>query len=133
MSGWVLFFDGECGFCSRSARLCARLDKRRRVALSPLQGEGARGLGISHHAEGGTGTLVVLRESDGRIFLRSDGLLELARALGGGWRLFRIFGLMPRRLRDGVYRWVAANRHRLGGGAATCALDDAAVRERLRP
>lgn len=118
---WVLFYDGKCAFCSESVRLIRRLDQRQRIFFESLQGERARQLGLVHHAAD-DGTLVLLRKSDGRFFLRSDALIELARALGGGWRVFSLARFIPKSLRDRIYRWVAMNRYRILGKSA-CQFD----------
>lgn len=130
--GWVLFFDGECGFCSVSVRRVARLDRRGVVSFAPLQGELAAEHGFARYAEGG-GTMVLLRESDGRVFLRSDAVLELCRALGGPWRLLLIGRLVPRPLRDAAYRWIASRRRGFGGRTPSCDLPDPDLAKRLKP
>lgn len=62
--------------------------------------------------------------------IRSDAALAALRYLGGGWALLaRVFRLVPRAVRDGVYRWVARNRHRLSRTEA-CLLPT--VEERAR-
>lgn len=76
--------------------------------------------------------MIVLRELDGKVFTRSDAWLELARALGGGWRVLRVFQWVPRPLRDWVYQVVADNRHLLFGETDSCSLADPAVAKRLR-
>ena len=76
--------------------------------------------------------MVVLRESDGGAFLFSDAWIELARALGGGWRILTIFRIVPKRLRDWVYRWVVRHRHMIPGGSDSCSLPDPELRKRLR-
>lgn len=127
---WVLFFDGDCGFCSASVRRVLRLDKRGRVFFAPLQGELAGKHGLAVHASETGGTMVLLRESDGVLFTRSDALLELARVLGWPWRLARAAVIIPRRWRDGVYQFIADHRGRLSG--KTCRLPDEKLIERLR-
>lgn len=130
---WVLFFDGDCAFCSGSVRRIFRMDRRGRIDFAPLQGALSGELGFSRHAAtGGGGTLVLLRESDGAVFTRSDALIELARALGGGWRVFALAEWLPRAIRDRVYRCVAANRQRLAGRKASCVLPDPGLAARLR-
>lgn len=77
--------------------------------------------------------MVVLRETDGRIFLRSDAVIELARALGG-WRKVGLLGLLvPRCLRDGVYKWIARNRHRFAGAGDACRMPTPEFQARMRP
>ncbi len=127
---WVLFFDGDCGFCSASVRWVLRLDKRGRVFFAPLQGELAVRLGLAGHAAETGGTMVLLRESDGILLTRSDAMLELARALGWPWRLALVAAIIPRRWRDCVYQFIADHRGRLSGN--TCQLPDAKFIERLR-
>ena len=129
---WVLFFDGDCAFCSRSVRRFVRLDKRGVVSFAPLQGRLAGEVGVSHHAAKTGGTLVLLREDDGRIFIRSDALIELARALGGAWKFLCVARWLPKCLRDTAYSLVADNRHRLLGKSDACELPDPLVISRLR-
>jgi predicted DCC family thiol-disulfide oxidoreductase YuxK len=130
--GWVLFFDGDCAFCSASVRRVARFDKHRRVDFAPLQGKLAAEMGFTKHAGDGDGTMVLLRESDGRVFLRGDALIELARALGGVWRIFTAARLIPKPLRDAVYQSMANHRHRLMGRADHCQSPDPELSKRLR-
>lgn len=129
---WVLFFDGDCAFCSASVRRVAWIDKRARISFAPLQGELARKMGLSHHAEAENGTMVLLREPDEVVFTMSDGLVELSRALGGGWRIFSLARFIPKRLRDGIYRWIARHRFHFMGKTNACMLPDPELLKRLR-
>ncbi|OYV04360.1 MAG: hypothetical protein CFE26_17315 [Verrucomicrobiales bacterium VVV1] len=128
---WVMFFDGDCAFCSRSIRLLARLDRLDHIRLSPLQGTFAAEKGLGRFASEADGSMVVLRESDGAVFTHSSGVLEMARALGFPWALFSIFVLVPKPLRDGVYKWIARNRYRWFGKADVCQLPTEDVVRRL--
>jgi predicted DCC family thiol-disulfide oxidoreductase YuxK len=129
---WVLFFDGDCAFCSASVRQAVRFDKREQVSFAPLQGEFSRKLGFEKYASEEDGTMVLLRESDGKVFMHSDGLIELARVFGGAWKLLALARVIPKPLRDLVYRSIARNRYRLMGKSAACMLPDPALRKRLR-
>jgi predicted DCC family thiol-disulfide oxidoreductase YuxK len=125
---WILFYDGQCALCSRSVRTVARLDKRGNVSFAPLQGELAREMSFSNEG----GTMVLLRETDGKVFAHSDAWIELARALGGGFRSLGVLSAIPKSLRDFVYRLIAKHRYRIMGNSDTCALPDAVLTSRLR-
>lgn len=129
---WVLFFDGDCAFCSKSVRHVVRFDHHKRIAFSPLQGKFAADLGFAHHAGKADGTMVLLRELDQKVFLRSDALIELARALGGGWRVLALARFIPKLLRDRAYRWVADHRYLFMGKSDACSLPDPELLKRLR-
>ena len=109
-----------------------RLDSRGLVAFAPLQGRLARESGLSANAALNDGTMVVLREYDGRMFTRSDALIELARALGGFWRIFTLAKWIPKPARDAVYQLVARNRLRLPGRPSACSIPDPELAKRMR-
>ena len=84
-------------------------------------------------AEAGVGLApnsMVLIDGQGT-WLRSDAVLRIAAGLGAPWSAARVFFLVPRVVRDAVYRVVAAIRHRLAGFLPACALPDAALRAKM--
>lgn len=109
-----------------------RFDTAKRVSFASLQGKLAAEMGFASHAAADDGTMVLLRESDGKVFTRSDALIELARALGGGWRIFALARFIPKPVRDRVYRWVADHRFLFMGKSEACSLPDPELLERLR-
>jgi predicted DCC family thiol-disulfide oxidoreductase YuxK len=129
---WVLFYDGECGICSRSVRMIARISRRAPLEFASLQGSLAVLHGFAHFGREGGGSMVLLRESDGKWFTESDSLIALCGVLGGFWRLFQVAALIPKPIRDGAYRWFARHRYRWMGRADSCALPDAHLAGRLR-
>jgi predicted DCC family thiol-disulfide oxidoreductase YuxK len=128
---WVLFFDGDCAACSEAVRLAVRLDKHRRLKFAPLQGKLAAEKGFAENANRKGGTMILLREADGEIFKRSDAAIELARALGGAWRLLTVVKFIPRFIRDWAYQWIADHRYWISDRGNFCAMPDPEVRKRL--
>jgi predicted DCC family thiol-disulfide oxidoreductase YuxK len=129
----VLLYDGTCGFCSRSVQfVLAREPVARRTALrfAPLESAFGRGVLAQHPPLASVDSVVWYDASTGRVQVRSDAALSVARHLGGVWRLLAIAGgLVPRAIRDAVYDVVARNRHRLAG--ESCLLPDASQRARF--
>ncbi len=70
---------------------------------------------------------------DGAVLLRSDAFLEMAAALGGVWKICLLGRLVPRFLRDGIYRLIVRNRHRWWRGTSVCEMTDEDLRRRLLP
>ncbi len=129
--GWVLFFDGDCAFCSTAVRRSVKFDTHRRIKYAPLQGKLAAENGFSEFAGKTGGTMVLMRESDGKIFKRSDALIELTRVLGGAWRLLKPTKFIPRFIRDGAYQWFANHRYWFSEKGGFCDLPDPEVQKRL--
>lgn len=77
--------------------------------------------------------MVILRESDGVMFTKSDAIIELGKALGGAWAaLARAFSLFPSLARDRVYDLIAKNRQMLAGKSNQCAIPDKDFMARMR-
>ena len=75
---------------------------------------------------------VALWDKDG-VHVESDAALRAIACLGGFWRLARLFLVLPRVIRNGVYRFIARNRIRWFGRIDSCALLSEKDRARLLP
>lgn len=63
-------------------------------------------------------TFILIRA--GRGFFVSDAVVELLRPLGFPWSLAPVIRIVPRRLRDRVYLWIARNRMQFFGRTNLC-------------
>ncbi|MCG3124657.1 MAG: hypothetical protein GIKADHBN_03132 [Phycisphaerales bacterium] len=127
----VLFYDGTCGFCSRSVQWLLRHDHRGVLRFAPLQGATYAALDAPHKPT--DLDTMVLADADG-VHLRSDGSLRALKHVGGVWRMIGLIGLgIPRPLRDAVYMSIARRRHAIAGSADTCPLPTPQQRARFLP
>ena len=130
---WVLFFDGDCGFCSKSVLKVHALDKKGQVDFAPLQGEFSKKMGYTNLADKNGGTMVFLRESDNTPFFKGDAWIQLGKVLGGFWSILaRAFGILPKCLRDWIYDFVAKHRYLIAGKGNACALPSESLKQRMR-
>lgn len=128
----VILFDGHCGLCARSVRHVARRDRSGTFRFAPLQGKTAARecarLGI-RLPDGDPDTLILI---DGdRALTRSDAALAIASRLPFPWRLCTALRVVPRTLRDAVYRWIARNRYRWFGRSPQCMVPTPELRARF--
>lgn len=129
---WILFFDGDCAFCSHSVRRVFACDTRAQIHFASLQGPLAREKGFAHFAAEDGGSMVLFRETDGKTLTLSDALIQLTRIFGGFWRILTLAQFIPKPCRDWVYRGIARNRHRLMRKSDACSLPTPEFRERFR-
>ena len=124
----VVLFDGVCNLCNGAVTFIIDRDPDAYFRFAPLQSEagGAR-LEPEHRdlvhkdlQHGDALESIVLLEN-GQHFTRSTAALRIARRLRGVWPLYA-FIVVPRPVRDRVYRWIARNRYRWFGKTDACRL-----------
>ena len=110
-----VFFDGGCALCHRLVRFVLAECRNGVFVFSPLQGSSAaRAFTAEQRAR--LPDSVVVQTADGRVLLRSSGVLRVLDSLGGAWRVLAwIFRVIPRPLRDLGYDLVARVRYRIFG------------------
>lgn len=127
----IIVFDAQCVLCSANAQFVLRHDRRGHFRLASMQGEvGAalyRRFGID---PANPESLIVV---DGaRLYRDSEAILAIYAGLGGPWRALAGVGrLMPRMLRDPMYRWIARHRYRLFGRRDVCWVPSPEYAERV--
>ena len=126
----LIIYDGVCVLCSHAMRQIAERDTKGHFQYASAQSPLGQAL-FKHYALDPVAFETVLLLSDGRAFGKLDMVLEVARVLGGPWRLFQIFKPLPRALQDRAYDLIANNRYRLFGRTEACMLPDASWRARV--
>ena len=129
----ILFYDGECGLCHRFVRFLLWRDAAgARFVFSPLGGHHIREV-LSDAERAALPDSLVLRTADGTIRTRSESVLGAFDLLGGFWHRVAVGGrIVPLRIRDVVYDWVARARRRLFGAPPySCPLVPAHLRDRF--
>ena len=73
---------------------------------------------------------IVLLEND-RVYDRSTAALRIARRLNGPWPILYAAIVIPKFLRDAVYRFIARNRYRWFGRSENCRVPTPALKARF--
>jgi len=125
----VILYDGVCVFCSRWVRFVATRDINHRFRFTAIQSRYgtrlAQAFGIDPD-DPDTNAVV----HGGVAHFKSDAALTVLGALPG-WSWVRIFFVVPKPLRDGLYSLVARNRYRIFGKYEECFVPDADMRARV--
>jgi predicted DCC family thiol-disulfide oxidoreductase YuxK len=115
----IVLFDGVCNLCNGSVQFLLKRDPEGRFRFAALQSDAGRRLMAEHGLDVDALSSVLLIEG-GRVWQESSAALRIASHLPGAWKLLRVFAVVPRPLRDAVYRWIARNRYRWFGRTETC-------------
>jgi len=128
--GPIIVFDGACVLCSGWVRFLLRHDREARYRFAAMQTPAGRALLVAHGIDPDDPSSFLLVEG-GRAWKDTDAIRRVVGGLGGAWRGVHVLALLPRGLRDRVYRLVARNRYRWFGRNETCFLPTPEQRARF--
>lgn len=126
----VAVMDAECAICSWGARMIHRLDRAGTTRICPIQSPLGIAL-LTHYGLDPQDPASWLFLDGGTAHKDFQAVLHAGRRYGGLGYLTQTLRLIPRPLRDWLYRRLARNRYALFGRADLCALPDPALQRRI--
>ena len=137
MAGWwsvshsILVFDGVCVLCSHWVSFVLRHDRQRLYQFAAMQTSTGRKLLIEHGIDPDDPKSFLLLDA-GRGYTDTDAIVRVLRSFGGRWKIVSILmALVPRFVRDPLYRWTARNRYRWFGRHDVCIVPSAQSADRF--
>jgi predicted DCC family thiol-disulfide oxidoreductase YuxK len=118
-SGPIILFDAMCVLCSANAAFVLRHDRTGRFRLASMQGEAGAALYRRFEIDHANPETLIVVEGD-RVLRDSDAVLAIWAGLDRPWNALAMLRIVPRWLRDPVYRCVARHRYRLFGQRSAC-------------
>lgn len=128
----IIVFDGVCVLCSGWVHFLLRADRAARYRFASMQSQSGRSL-LARHGLDADDPVSFLLVTPARAWTESDAIVRVLTGLGGAWRMAAALRLLPRRVRDPLYRAVARHRYRLCGRRDACLVPDENVRNRFLP
>ncbi|WP_226036848.1 thiol-disulfide oxidoreductase DCC family protein [Aquibacillus saliphilus] len=114
----VILFDGMCNLCNGSVQFIINRDPSGHFKFASLQSEIGKQLVNKHGIPETIDSFIVIE--NGKVYYKSSAALRVSRNLKGLWKLASVFRLIPRPLRDAIYRIVARNRYKWFGKRDEC-------------
>lgn len=128
----IILFDGVCNLCTGFVHLILRFDKKELYTFASLQSEsGQQLLQEFSHPLDDNNTFLYIRGS--RCLDRSTATLYSIKDLGGIYSAASVFLIVPRPIRDVVYRIVAKYRYRWLGKRDACMIPTPELQRRFLP
>jgi len=115
----ILLFDGVCNLCIGIVNFIIKRDSKKKFKFAALQSEKGQTL----LKKGGFSTTDIntfVYISEDHFFVKSSAILQVLKDLGGVWKLFYVFILIPVPVRDFIYSLITKIRYRLFGKRDTC-------------
>lgn len=131
MSHSIVVFDGVCVLCSHWVSFVLRHDRHRLYKFAAMQTSTGRELLIEHGLDPEDPRSFLLLDH-GRSYTDTDAIVRVLRSFGGRWKIVSaLLAVVPRFIRDPLYRWTARNRYRLFGRHNVCIVPSAQSSDRF--
>tara|TARA_B100001059_G_C17828303_1_gene582931 strand:+ start:1667 stop:2074 length:408 start_codon:yes stop_codon:yes gene_type:complete len=124
----IIFFDGVCVLCESSVRYILNNDKKKKFTFSTLQGEYAKK--ILNPSDINALESIVLFDGK-KVYDKSTAVIKICLILGGWYKLFYIAYIIPKSLRDSVYKLIAKKRYKWFGKLDNCMIPNKKIKSRF--
>ncbi len=126
----VILFDGVCNLCCGWVKFLIRLDKNALFKFASLQSETGKNLAIKFCTDfPETDSVIYIKNNNS--FTESTAILEILKDLGGIWKISLIFKLIPKSIRDNIYKFIARKRYSVFGKKSSCMIPTPELQKRF--
>lgn len=128
----IVLFDGVCNLCNGAVQFIIRRDKEKKFRFASLQSESGQKFLKQYGLPTASFNSFVLVIGD-RYFIKSTAVLNVLKELGGFFRLYYAFMILPRPIRDFVYDLIAKSRYKIFGMTYSCMIPTPDLKQRFLP
>lgn len=128
--GAIVLFDGVCNFCNGAVNWVIERDTADYFKFAALQSSAGAELTEQYSIDRLETDSVVLIENE-KVYTYSTAALRIARKLNGIWSWTYIFIVIPKPVRDILYKLFAKYRYSLFGKREQCMLPTPELRSRF--
>jgi len=127
----IILFDGVCNLCDATVQFIIKRDRKDIFRFVPIQSD--LGQQIIQHIGIDTSKTdsIILYEPGKAYYYKAQAALKIATALGGIFKLMGIFNILPNRLSNSVYDYVAKNRYKWYGKKDECMIPTTQMRAKF--
>lgn len=125
----IVLFDGVCNFCDSSVNFLIARDSGDIFRFAALQSPAGQALKERFNIGEDVDSVILIE--DDKAYTHSEAAIRMAKALGGVWSVFGIFGIFPAALRDPFYKFFAKHRYKLFGKKDACMMPTPEIRAKF--
>ena len=126
----VVFFDGYCKLCSGWVRFLMKNNGEEKFNFVALQSEEGK-IALKMLELSTVDLTTIIYRRDNTYYRHSLAVIEILHDLGGPWKSFYIFKLIPAFVRDYLYLSVSKSRYKIFGRNDSCLIPKKNVKKML--
>ena len=115
----IILFDGICNLCNASVRFILKRDQTKKFLFASLQSDAAKEILLQQPSKKNNLDTIILIDN-GKIYERSTAAIKIGTKLGWMFKWVYVGYLLPVKVRDALYNWIAKNRYKWFGKRENC-------------
>jgi predicted DCC family thiol-disulfide oxidoreductase YuxK len=116
----TILFDSKCNLCSKTVKRVMKLDKNKLFTFISNKSEYGKNIISKNNLNSVTTETIVLFTTENKFLIKSDAAISIAVKLNPLFLIFNILFIVPKKIRDRVYDYVAKNRYKWFGENESC-------------
>ena len=116
----IILFDGVCNLCDSAVQFIIKHDKKDIFRFVALQSDLGKQICSYIGVDQTKIDSIILYNPGVAYYYKSSAAIEIAEELGGVYHLISIFKILPEKLRNYIYDYIAKNRYKWYGKKESC-------------
>ncbi|TGL69834.1 thiol-disulfide oxidoreductase DCC family protein [Leptospira jelokensis] len=125
----IVFFDGVCHLCMGSVQFLLKRNPSESLLFSSIGSKTY--MEIVPKSSESTLPDSILYWKQGKLLVESDAILGITKELSFPWKLGIVFWIVPKWIRNAIYRFIAKHRYQWFGKAESCMVPTEGVKKRF--
>lgn len=116
----IILFDGVCNLCNGAVQQIIKHDQKDLFRFVSLQSELGNKICNYIGVDRNKTDSIILYHPGVAYFHKSSAVIEIAKDLGGFFSLITICHILPEKIRNSIYDYIAKNRYKWYGKKENC-------------
>lgn len=125
----IILFDGVCNLCNGVVQLIIRHDTKDQFRFASLQGKEGRLYLSKFNINDAIDSFLLIDQH--KIYTRSTGALMVCRYMGSPFKYLYHLIVVPRFIRDAIYKLISQYRYRWFGKKVACMIPTPAIKSKF--
>jgi predicted DCC family thiol-disulfide oxidoreductase YuxK len=127
----IILFDGVCNLCNSAVQFIIRHDKKDVFRFIALQSDLGKAICKHIGVDQKKTDSIILYEPGIAYYYKSKAALKIASELDSYYSLLSVFQLVPKKISDFIYDYIAVNRYKWYGKKDHCMIPTPELKEKF--
>jgi predicted DCC family thiol-disulfide oxidoreductase YuxK len=116
----TILFDSRCNLCSKTVKNIMKIDSKSIFNFISNNSKSGKKIITDYNLNSITTQTIILFTSEKEFLIKSDAVIAIISRLNFVFKIFNVFSVIPKKIRDIGYDYIARNRYNWFGENDNC-------------